>query len=53
MRSPTFSRVKPNWLMIDAGALSSMTARCRENAASSTVTGLPEAKCASDRRRNL
>ncbi len=44
MRSATLSRVKPNWLMMKAGDLFMITARRSDHAASSAVTGLPDAK---------
>ena len=42
--SSTLSAVKPNWVRMKAGDLSSLTARCSENTTSSAVSGLPEAK---------
>ena len=44
MRACTLSGVNPNWPMMKPGALFRITARCNENAASSAVTGAPEAK---------
>ena len=41
--SSTLSAEKPNWVRMNAGDLSSLTARCNENTASSAVIGFPEA----------
>ncbi len=41
--SLTLSLVKPNWVRMNAGVLSSSTARCSENTTSSAVSGLPDA----------
>ncbi len=43
IRSFTLSLVKPNWVRMKAGVLSSSTARCSENTTSSAVSGLPDA----------
>ena len=42
MRCATLPSVNPNWVRMKAGVLLSTTARRKENAASSAVTGLPE-----------
>ena len=47
--SSTLSGVKPNWVMMKDGVLSSFTARCSDHTASSAVTGAPEWKVASSR----
>ena len=43
----TLSALKPNWVMMKPGVLLSLTTRCRLNAASFAVTGLPESNFAS------
>src|SRR3546814_8765106 len=42
--SSTLSASKPNCVMMKAGDLSRITARCSEKTASSAVIGLPDAK---------
>jgi hypothetical protein len=41
------SALKPNWVMMKPGVLLSLTTRCRLNAASFAVSGLPESNFAS------
>ena len=53
MRSATLAGVKPNWLMMKAGDLFRMTARWSVKAASSAVTGLPDANLRPGRRWNV
>ena len=51
--SSTLSGVKPNWVRMNAGDLSSLTARRKENTGSSAVIGLPEANSRSGRIVNV
>ncbi|MNL49025.1 hypothetical protein D3C87_1719280 [compost metagenome] len=41
--SVTLSPLRPNWVRMKAGLLSSLTARSNDQATSAAVTGLPEA----------
>ena len=43
IRSFTLSLLNPNWVRMNAGVLSSRTARCSEKTTSSAVSALPDA----------